>query len=55
VHAASTTGIAAVRRRLERELGTTNVLTDPDALEPYARDASHGGIVLSRLRMNKVR
>src|SRR5262249_35732535 len=35
--------IAPVIKKLTDLLGSTNVIADADALEPYARDASHGG------------
>lgn len=41
--------VGRARRALEDQLGPAKVIADPDVLEPYARDASHGGRFLPDL------
>lgn len=41
--------ISAARKKLTDLLGSTKVIADADALEPYARDASHAGRYLPDL------
>src|SRR5205814_794720 len=49
VERSSASAIAAAKRDLEARLGSKKVLSDPDVLEPYGRDASHGGFYLPDL------
>ncbi|MCK6551541.1 FAD-binding protein [Myxococcota bacterium] len=45
----SASAMTAARQRLEAELGTSKVLSDPDLLEPYSRDWSHDGAFMPDL------
>lgn len=45
----STTELATARKRLVEALGEARVISDPDLLAPYARDASHAGEYLPDL------